>query len=145
MPFTYERTIHFPDTDAAGVVFFPNYLAICHEAYEEALAAAGIDVKAFFSDASGIVVPVARSEADYLRPLFVGDRIRVTVTPSLLTEASFALDYELVKLGTVEKRAARLRTEHVSITLRTRERTPLPAELAAWVKSGPAPSGNTAR
>jgi len=49
MAFVYQRTIHFPDTDAAGVVFFPNYLAICHEAYEEALAAAGINVRAFFS------------------------------------------------------------------------------------------------
>ena len=42
MPFTYARTVHFPDTDAAGVVFFPNYLSICHEAYEEALAAANV-------------------------------------------------------------------------------------------------------
>ena len=38
MPFAYLRTIHFPDTDAAGVVFFPNYFAMCHEAYEEALS-----------------------------------------------------------------------------------------------------------
>ena len=42
MPFVYHRTIRFADTDAAGVVFFPNYLTICHEAYEESLAAAGI-------------------------------------------------------------------------------------------------------
>lgn len=136
MPFSYERTIHFPDTDAAGVVFFPNYLAICHEAYEEALAAAGVDVKAFFSDRSGVVVPVSRSEADYLRPLMVGDRIRVSVKPTRVNDSSFAIDYELTKLGTVEKRAARLRTEHVSILVKSRERTSLPAELAAWVDRG---------
>ncbi len=133
MPFSYERTIHFPDTDAAGVVFFPNYLAICHEAYEEALAAAGVDVKAFFSDRDGVVVPVSRSEADYLRPLMVGDRIRVSVTPTRLNDSTFAIDFELTKLGPVEKRAARLRTEHVSILVKTRERTPLPAALAAWI------------
>jgi 1,4-dihydroxy-2-naphthoyl-CoA hydrolase len=136
MPFSYERTIHFPDTDAAGVVFFPNYLAICHEAYEEALAAAGVDVKAFFSDRSGVVVPVSRSEADYLRPLMVGDRIRVSVKPTRVNDSTFAIDYELTKLGTVEKRAARLRTEHVSILVKSRERTSLPAELAAWVDRG---------
>ncbi len=136
MPFSYERTIHFPDTDAAGVVFFPNYLALCHEAYEEALAAAGIDVKTFFSDRSGVVVPVSRSEADYLRPLMVGDRVRVRLTPVRLSEVSFAIDYELTKLGTAEKRAARLRTEHISISVQTRERTPLPAALAAWIAQG---------
>ena len=45
MSFAYSRTIHFADTDAAGVVYFARYLSICHEAYEEALAAAGIDMK----------------------------------------------------------------------------------------------------
>ena len=45
MPFVYRRTIRFADTDAAGVVFFPNYLAICHEAYEESLADDGIELK----------------------------------------------------------------------------------------------------
>lgn len=136
MPFSYERTIHFPDTDAAGVVFFPNYLAICHEAYEEALAAAGLDVKAFFSDRDGVVVPVSRSTADYLRPLYVGDRIRVSVQPSLINDSTFAIDYELTKLGTTEKRAARLRTEHVCITTASRERTPIPAALAGWIAQG---------
>lgn len=134
MPFAYTRTIHFPDTDAAGVVFFPRYLAICHEAYEEAIAAAGLDVARFFSTADGLVLPVSKSSADYLRPLHVGDKLRVTVTPTRLTDASFALDYEMFKItGPTEKLAARVRTEHVCITTATRERTPLPSDLAAWV------------
>lgn len=136
MPYSYERTIRFADTDAAGVVFFPNYLALCHEAYEEALAAAGIDVRAFFSGQDGLMLPVSRSEADYLRPLHVGDRVRVTLTPSQLTEASFALDGELAKPGPPEKRVARVRTEHVCIAIRTRGRMPLPPALAAWIAAG---------
>jgi len=47
MAFTYRRTIRFADTDAAGVVFFPNYFSICHEAYEESLAADGIEFQSF--------------------------------------------------------------------------------------------------
>ena len=91
MSFTYQRLIHFADTDAAGVVFFANYLAICHEAYEEALAAAGIDLKTFFAD-HGVVVPVAKSEVSYLRPLSVGEKTHVTVVPASLSENSFALN-----------------------------------------------------
>lgn len=136
MPFTYERTIHFSDTDAAGVVFFPNYLAICHEAYEESLAAAGVDVRAFFAERDGIVLPISRSEADYLRPLFTGDRVRVVVAPVRLSENSYAISYELVKLGRPEKLAARVRTEHVCIRADTRERTSLPADLGAWLAHG---------
>ena len=62
MAFVYHRTIHFGDTDAAGVVFFPNYLAICHEAYEESLAAAGLELKSFFGE-HAVVVPVSKSRA----------------------------------------------------------------------------------
>ena len=48
MAFLYTRTIRFHETDAAGVVYFANLLTLCHEAYEAALAEAGLDVKSFF-------------------------------------------------------------------------------------------------
>ena len=133
MGFSYLRTIHFPDTDAAGVVFFARYLSICHEAYEEALGAAGIDLRTFFAE-HAVVVPIARSEASYLRPLSCGDRIRVDLEPALLSENSFAIEYTVMKLGAAgEKRAAVARTEHVCITTASRERMPLPAALARWI------------
>ena len=135
MPFAHSRTVRFADTDAAGVVFFARYLAICHEAYEESLAAAGLDLKTFFA-AHSIVVTIARSECDYLRPLHPGDKLRVTVTPTPLTAESFALRFELFRLGPPEKLAARARTEHVCIASANRARSPLPPALAAWVNAG---------
>lgn len=135
MAFSYLRTVRFGDTDAAGVVFFANYLAFCHEAYEESLAAAGIPLGAFFRD-TGVVVPIAKSEAEYLRPLGPGDKLRVTVAPEPLSDNSFAVRYEIFRLGAVEKLAARLRTEHVATSPAKRSRVPLPAALAAWVQAG---------
>ena len=134
MPLPYLRTVHFADTDAAGVAFFPNYLAICHEAYEEALAAAGIRLQAFFA-ATRTIVPITRSEAEYLRPLACGDRLRVTLAPAVLSEDAFALSFELHRLGPPDKLAARVRTEHVCIAAENRRRTPLPPELDAWVRA----------
>jgi 1,4-dihydroxy-2-naphthoyl-CoA hydrolase len=133
MAFSYQRTIHFPDTDAAGVVFFANYLAICHEAYEEALGAVGIELKTFFAD-TGMVVPITKSEAEYLRPLACGDKIRVNVHPECLTADTYAVRFEVTRLGSVEKLTARVRTEHVCIATQSRERRPLPPQLAAWVR-----------
>ncbi len=133
MAFVYHRTIHFSDTDAAGVVFFPNYLAVCHEAYEESLAAAGLELKSFFSE-HAVVVPIAQSRAEYLRPLACGDKVRVTLISVRLDDSSFAIDYELHRLGRPDKLAARVRTEHVCITSGTRQRHALPAPLAAWIK-----------
>jgi 1,4-dihydroxy-2-naphthoyl-CoA hydrolase len=135
MPFTYARTAHFADTDAAGVVFFANYLAICHEAYEESLLAAGIDLRAFFSD-NGIVVPVAKSEAEYLRPISCGDKVSVSVRPKALSENSFEIAYEVNRLCPPQKCAARVRTEHVCIDPETRARRALPGPLSDWVRAG---------
>lgn len=143
----YARTIHFPDTDAAGIVFFARYLFICHEAYEEELAAAGVNLATFFSD-TGLIIPIGKSEATYLRPLSCGDKVRVEVTPSRLSADGFALDFVIWKLppggatlgaateiAPAPKRAALARTEHVCIDSRTRERRPLPPALAAWIDS----------
>lgn len=135
MPFTYSRTVHFADTDAAGVVFFANYLAICHEAYEESLAASGIDLKVFFSD-QGVLVPVAKSEADYLRPISCGDKLAVSVAPRALSANSYEIRFEITRLGTPAKCAGRVRTEHVCIDSAKRGRRSLPASLSAWVLSG---------
>src|SRR5882672_12700556 len=132
MPFVYERTVRLADTDAAGVVYFARTLSICHEAYEEALAAAGIKL-ADLLGANGIVVPISRSEAGYKRPLRPGDKLRITVAPSPLTEHSFAIRFEITKLGLPEKLAASVRTEHVCTAPAKRERVALPPALAAWV------------
>jgi 1,4-dihydroxy-2-naphthoyl-CoA hydrolase len=135
MPFVHHRTVRFADTDAAGVVFFARYLAICHEAYEEALAAAGLELGKFFA-ANAVVVPVARSECDYLRPLLPGDKLRVTVAPAALTADSFALSFEIFRLGPPDKLAARARTEHVCIASATRQRQALPSALSVWIAAG---------
>jgi len=151
--FTYERTIRLADTDAAGVVFFARTLALCHEAYEAALAAAGCPVQDFLGTQSDTLIPISRVSADYLRPLFCGDRVRITLRPTRLSENSFAIDYDLVRLGDAmppanvsgataapqpqqaarAKVAARARSEHVCTSRSERSRTPLPEPLAAWV------------
>jgi 1,4-dihydroxy-2-naphthoyl-CoA hydrolase len=134
MPFNYHRTIHFADTDAAGVVFFARTFAICHEAYEEALIASGIELNSFFRNES-VIIPIARSEASYFRPLAVGEKVRVSVVPAALTADSYEIRFEITRLGTsAEKLAAQVRTEHVCIDAKTRRRQALPPALAAWVQ-----------
>jgi len=135
MPYTYTRTIRLADTDAAGIVFFANYLGLCHEAYEAALTAAGLPVQSFIAGGD-VIVPIAKSSVDYLRPLQCGDRVSIALTTSLLSENSFAIDYVITRLGPPDKVAARARTEHVCTSRSRRERTALPAALAAWVQAG---------
>ena len=130
--FRYPRTIHFSDTDAAGVVFFARYLSIAHEGYEEALSDHGLPLEKFFAD-NGIIIPIAKSEASYLRPLVTGEQIVVEVAPILIDDSAFAIDFTLWKTTPKEKRAAVIRTAHVCIDSTTRKKVPLPEAIDNWI------------
>ena len=134
-PFIYHRTVHFQDTDAAGVVYFANGLSLCHEAYEAALAAAGIDIKAFFRG-DAIAVPITHASIDFFKPMFCGDRITISLKQTLLSPESFQIEYELFFNGDeVEKKAiAKAITKHTCIDINTRKRCNLSQELLKWIE-----------
>lgn len=131
MPYTYHRTIRLADTDAAGVVYFARTFSLCHEAYEAAIQAAGINLASLLG--GEVIVPISKSEAEYLRPLRPSEEVRITVVPERLGADSFAIRFELIRVGPPEKIAARVRTEHVCTSPTKRARVPIPDKLAAWV------------
>lgn len=144
MPFSYRRVIRFHETDAAGVVYFANLLTLCHEAYEASLAAAGIEVKGFFSGQGGMAVPIVHASADFLAPLHCGDVILVVLTPRQLGPHSFEVAYRveaaasapatgLLPSSEPERSLAVATTRHVCIGLENRRRQPLPSSLLDWL------------
>jgi 1,4-dihydroxy-2-naphthoyl-CoA hydrolase len=128
---SYQRTIYLSDTDAAGVVYFANILVLCHQAYEEALARSEVNLKNLVSP-SGIALPIVHSSADFLRPLFCGDRIEIALTPKQLSETEFEIVYQVLSLTTPQKTAARAITRHVCIN-ENRQRSPLPKIILQWI------------
>ncbi len=131
---SYQRTIYLSDTDAAGVVYFANIFVLCHQAYEEALARSGVNLKVLVSPA-GIALPIVHSSADFLRPLFCGDRVEVQLTPKQLSETEFEIVYQVLSLAPPQKTLARALTRHVCIHAETRQRSPLPEKIVQWVIS----------
>jgi 1,4-dihydroxy-2-naphthoyl-CoA hydrolase len=133
MSFTYQRTVRFQDTDAAGVVYFANTLAMCHEAYEESLITAGIEVWKFFS-ASAIALPIVHAEADYRHPAFCGDRHEIVLTPLSTSHHGFEIRYEIYGQGDRDRLISQALTRHVCINPVSRERQPLPQQVLDWLK-----------
>jgi 1,4-dihydroxy-2-naphthoyl-CoA hydrolase len=138
MPFLYQRTVRFQDTDAAGVVYFANTLAMCHEAYEASLIAARIEVRQFFragggSEGKAIAFPIVHAEADYLRPAFCGDRHEIQLTPTLQSDHAFEIQYVIYEVDHPEQPISKALTRHVCIDPISRQRQPLPQELLAWL------------
>lgn len=131
MPFTYNRSVRFQDTDAAGVVYFANILGICHEAYEESLEAAGIDLKAFFSNPS-VGFPIVHANVDFFRPIFCGDKLLVSLMPQKLGGEKFEITYEI---SIAEVIVAKAITRHVCIDVSSRSKQELPTEIVKWLET----------
>jgi 1,4-dihydroxy-2-naphthoyl-CoA hydrolase len=133
MSFTYERIVRFQDTDAAGVVYFANVLAMCHEAYEASLMAAEIDLKEFFSG-SKVAVPIVHADVDFFRPMYCGDRLLIQLTPQGISDGEFEIFYE-IRLINHDRLICKAHTRHVCINPEARSRQPLPVELNSWLKT----------
>lgn len=131
MPFVYTRTIRFQDTDAAGVVYFTNVLAICHEAYEESLAAAGIKLQSFFSN-NAVAFPIVHASADFFQPMFCGDRQVIHLNSQQLNPHEFAVTYEIFTAEDA-RLVSQGHTRHVCIDPMNRTRKEIPAAIMQWL------------
>jgi 1,4-dihydroxy-2-naphthoyl-CoA hydrolase len=131
MAFTYHRTVRFQDTDAAGVVYFTNVLAMCHEAYEESIALAGINLKEFFTNPP-VAFPIVHANVDFFRPIFCGDKLVITLIPHKQGTDKFEIAYEiLVDLFVV----AKAHTRHVCIDTSTRTKREFSDEISEWLET----------
>lgn len=133
MPFIYTRTVRFQDTDAAGVVYFANVLAMCHEAYEASLAASDINLKVFFSNPDR-AIPIVHASVDFYRPMFPGDRLIIQLKPKQIADDEFEITYQVFAGEIAGKSAAKALTKHVCIDVVTRTRKQLSEELIQWLR-----------
>ncbi|MDB5811243.1 MAG: 4-hydroxybenzoyl-CoA thioesterase [Betaproteobacteria bacterium] len=76
--FIWPVRVYYEDTDAAGVVFYANYLKFMERARTEWLRALGFEQTALMSEHN--IVFVVRSIAlEFLRPALFNDALEVTV------------------------------------------------------------------
>ena len=76
--FSLRVRVYYEDTDAAGVVYYANYLRFMERARTEWLAALGFPLAAFQRD-YGVVFVVHRCEIDFHLPARLNDDLVVTV------------------------------------------------------------------
>jgi acyl-CoA thioester hydrolase len=80
-PFSFPVRVYYEDTDAAGVVYYANYLKFMERARTEWLAALGFPLAAFERE-HGVAFVVHRVEIDFVAPARLNDRLDVTVEPA---------------------------------------------------------------
>jgi acyl-CoA thioester hydrolase len=78
--------VYYEDTDAAGVVYYANYLRFMERARTEWLSSLGVDLPGL-ERLEGIVFVVHRVEIDYRLPARLGERLDATLALAELHRA----------------------------------------------------------
>jgi acyl-CoA thioester hydrolase len=87
----YALRIFYEDTDAAGIVYYANYLRFIERARTEMMRLLGYEHSAL-RDATGVNWTVRRCEIDYLRPARLDDSLIVDSTIRTLGGASLDIE-----------------------------------------------------
>jgi 4-hydroxybenzoyl-CoA thioesterase len=125
---TLERPIRFQDVDAAGLVFFPNYLAYAHEAMEALFEPlAGGYTRLILERRIGL--PAVRVEAEFVAPMRFGELLAIEVSVARLGNRSLTLRFQFRRPdGT---RVAETRHTVVTTDLEALRSCPMPEDVRA--------------
>lgn len=125
-----ELNVRFQHVDAAGVVFFARFFEYVHEAYEGFLASVGLPLSAVLREQSW-AAPLRHVEADYFRPLRLGDTVIVELVAAAYQGSSLVLGWRLL----VQPRpgashvVAVVQSTHVFVKMDDFKRTQIPEAL----------------
>ncbi len=97
-PFRFPVRVYYEDTDAAGVVYYANYLKFMERARTEWLAANGHPLAAFERE-HGVVFVVHRCEIDYHRPARLNDVLSATVEVEAMGAARIVVTQRVERAG----------------------------------------------
>jgi acyl-CoA thioester hydrolase len=89
--FRFPVRVYYEDTDAAGVVYYANYLRFMERARTEWLSSLGFDLAAVERE-HGVVFVVRHAEIDFHRPARLSDRLDVTLAVVELGRARLVVD-----------------------------------------------------
>ncbi|WP_374449093.1 tol-pal system-associated acyl-CoA thioesterase [Stella sp.] len=123
--------VYYEDTDAAGIVYYANYLKFAERARTEMMRAAGTDHRRLM-DAAGVLWAVRRCAADYLSPARLDDAISVHSRIVDVGAARLDLEQRVARDGTD---LARLSVRLACIDRRHGRAVRLPAALRATLEA----------
>lgn len=97
--FVFPIRTYWEDTDAGGVVYYANYLKFMERARSEWLRALGIE-QIPLKEQHGILLVIARVEANYRRPARYGDVLQVTCRILEFGRASITFEQNIYRAAT---------------------------------------------
>lgn len=112
----FAITVYYEDTDAAGIVYYANYLKFMERARSDMLRAVGIDQRAEL-DRTGRTYAVAEVAIRYLRPARLNDDLLIVSTVKSIGAASVVIQQRVMR-GAEQLADATVTAAFVSADLR---------------------------
>ena len=112
----FALTVYYEDTDAAGIVYYANYLKFMERARSDMLRAVGIDQRAEL-EASGSTYAVAEVSIRYKRPARLNDDLLILSSVSAVRAASVVIQQRVMR-GSEELANATVTAAFINADLR---------------------------
>ena len=122
----FQLRVYYEDTDAAGIVYYANYLRFAERARTEYMRAAGVDQRTL-RDREGVLFAVRRCEIDYLLPARLDDSLDVVSRVIALRGASVTMQQTVM-------RAAEILAQ-LSVRVACVDAAGRPARIPGWVRA----------
>src|SRR5579859_3152900 len=87
--------VEWGETDAAGIIFYPNYFRWFDRAAHALLRAADCDPSHLLR--AGVVVPLIETGAKFLAPVVYGDEVEIESAVADLRTRSFRLEHRVTR------------------------------------------------
>lgn len=126
MSYQQNITIFFDDCDPGGIVFYGNYYRLTHRVFEDFVRSLEIPWKDWFNNPKW-AVPLRKSQAEYLKPLWAGQTYAVHVALLKIGESSVTVEFKI--LDHDKNLCSRVETTHVFIDPKKGRKIKIPAEL----------------
>ena len=93
--FWVQKKVHWSDTDAAGIVWFPNFFGWFEDAEEELYAATLGRTRQSLLDDIGFGMPRVEASANYRAPVKPGQTIRIGIMSTLENPRRLRHEFEM--------------------------------------------------
>ena len=104
MKFTTPKKIRFHHCDPAGIVFYPQFFYLLHEAQEDFFVHIGFAEHRMINCGHG--VPIVDLKCQFLGMCRNGDDVDITLGLSKVGNSSICMEYEVLGGGQVRLRAS---------------------------------------
>lgn len=91
-----QYRVRWGDTDAAGIVFYPNYFRWFDDAAHEFLRAMGLAQEVLLQERR-ILVPIVETGCRFWTPVFYNDELTIQTTATEIRTRTFRLEHRVLR------------------------------------------------